>query len=63
MAGAMSDDDTSVMNCSEANECDQNDELPYEVEEDEDCGRYLVAQRNLQQGEIILVETATGRTI
>ena len=54
MASA-SGDSSSMMNC------DSNESEPtFEIEEDEDCGRYLVAQRNLEQGEIILREEPTG---
>ena len=35
-------------------------EKPYEVEEDESCGRFLVAARDLQMGEEILTEKPTG---
>ena len=54
MASAYSDS-SSMMNC-DSNEC----EPTFEIEEDEDCGRYLVAQRNLEQGEVILMEKPTG---
>ena len=40
----------------------QDDEPSFEVEEDEDCGRFLVANRNISQGKIILVEKPTGIT-
>ena len=54
MASAYSDS-SSMMNC------DSNEGEPtFEIEEDEDCGRYLVAQRNLEQGEVILREPPTG---
>ena len=58
------------MNCS-SNECEfkqsvnNNIEADYEplfdVEEDEDCGRYLVASQNIEQGQVILFEKPTGR--
>ena len=34
----------------------------YEVEEDEDCGRYLVASQNIDQGQVILFEKPTGNS-
>ena len=58
----------SEMKCC-SNECDsktsENDiEADYEplfdVEEDEDCGRYLVASENVAQGQVILFEKPTG---
>ena len=39
---------------------DLESEKPYEVEEDESCGRFLVAARDLQMGEEILTEKPTG---
>ena len=33
---------------------------PYDIEEDESCGRYLVAGRDIQLGEEILTELPTG---
>ena len=39
----------------------QNDYEPlFEVEEDEDCGRYLIADQKINQGQIILFEKPTG---
>ena len=39
----------------------QNDYEPlFEVEEDEDCGRYLIADQKISQGQIILFEKPTG---
>ena len=36
-------------------------ELPYSIEEDSTLGRHLVAQRNLEKGELILCEKPIGR--
>ena len=36
-------------------------ELPYSIEENETLGRHLVAQRNLEQGELILSEKPIGK--
>ena len=33
---------------------------PFEVNEDDDCGRFLVAKRDLPQGDLILSEKPTG---
>ena len=39
----------------------QNDYEPlFEIQEDEDCGRYLIADRKINQGQIILFEKPTG---
>ena len=63
-------DASEDMNCS-SNECEfkqsvnNNIEADYEplfdVEEDDDCGRYLVASQNIEQGQVILFEKPTGR--
>ena len=46
--------------------CDQNMQNNYEpifeVEEDEDCGRFLVAEQKIGQGQVILFEKPTGNT-
>ena len=33
----------------------------FEVEEDEDCGRYLVAKQKINQGDVVLFEKPTGK--
>ena len=38
-------------------------QTPYEVEEDEACGRFLVASKSLEQGDLILSEKPTGNTV
>ena len=39
----------------------QEDYVPvFEVEEDEDCGRFLVAEQTIDQGQVILFEKPTG---
>lgn len=69
MASALGDSSVQ-MNC-DSSDCDliannggqdsqQDDEPLFEVEEDEDCGRFLVANRNISQGKIILIEKPTG---
>ena len=69
MAGALGDS-SAQMNC-DSNECDliasknveisqQCNEILFEIEEDEDCGRFLVAKQNISQGELILIEQPTG---
>ena len=35
-------------------------EVPFQVEVDEDCGRYLVAKKDLSQGDLILSEKPTS---
>ena len=69
MASAM--DESSVRTSCNSNEPEaaarymepnlQPDHEPlFEVEEDEDCGRFLIAKQKIIQGEVILFEKPTG---
>lgn len=68
MASAL--DENSVQMSCDSNECEtvpniteqhlQNGYEPlFEVEEDEDCGRFLVAKQKINQGQVILFEKPT----
>jgi len=57
--GAADGDSAESPPAATAMSADENDELAYEVEEDEACGRFLVASRDLSQGEHILTEKPT----
>ena len=72
MASAL--DETSIQMSCDSNECETvpnnreeclgNDHEPlFEVEEDEDCGRFLVAKQKINQGQIILFEKPTGKSV
>jgi hypothetical protein len=72
MASAL--DENSVQMSCDSNECEtvpniteqhlQNGYEPlFEVEEDEDCGRFLVAKQKINQGQVILFEKPTGKLV
>ena len=43
-----------------ANDIEADYEPLFDVEEDDDFGRYLVASENISQGQLILLEKPTG---
>ena len=72
MASAL--DETSVQMSCDSSECEtvpnnreqclQTTYEPlFEVEEDEDCGRFLIAKQKINQGQVILFEKPTGKFV
>ena len=53
-------DDFDMEHAADSNDCVMA-ELPYSIEESPLLGRHLVAQRNLDRGELILCEKPIGK--
>lgn len=56
-----SDSANGAASVADQEDCEMTTGELFEIEEDEACGRFLIAARDLDEGELILSETPTGK--